>query len=86
MEPYNVTAPVEDLVMMIPGTSTPIGRAIIFGGAGAAIAFGVKPAFSFNADGTPKPWIVTNSDDPSATLFPYWAYILVPGLIFSVLL
>ena len=82
----NITAPVENLVMMIPGTRTPVGRAAIFGGLGAITAFGIKPSFSFKPDGTPRPWIVTNSGDKEATLFPYWAYILVPGFIFSVLL
>lgn len=82
----NITAPIENLVMMIPGTSTPVGRAAIFGGLGAGIAFGTKPDFSFKQDGTPRPWIITNPGDKEATMFPYWAYVLVPGFIFSVLL
>jgi hypothetical protein len=82
----NVTAPIENLLLMIPGASTPVGRAVVFGSLGGAIAYYARPSMSFKPDGTPKAWIFTDSADPDATLFPYWAYVAVPGFIFSVLI
>ena len=85
-EGMNPTATIENLLLMVPGGATPIGRAAIFGAAGGAFAYFVRPSASFKPDGTPKEWILTNQNDPDATLFPYWAYVIVPGVIFGVLI
>ena len=82
----NVTAPIENLLLRIPGAATPVGRASIFSVAGGAFAYYVRPEMSFRKDGSAKPWILTNSSDPEATLFPYWAYAIVPGFVFGVLI
>ena len=80
----NPLAGIEQILVNIPLCSTPAGRAFVFGAAGGSVAYFVRPAFSFNADGTPRPWILTNSGDANATLFPYWAWVVLPGVLFSV--
>lgn len=82
----DVLAPVESLVMAIPGTATPLGRAAIFGGAGVAYAMAMKPLMSFKPDGTVRPWIVMDANNPEAAVFPYWAWGVVPAVLFGVLI
>lgn len=77
-------AAIESLLMSVPGAQTPLGRAALFGGAGMAVAYFVRPSLSFKPSGAPRSWIVTNGNDPEATLFPWWAWIVVPGALFSV--
>lgn len=80
----NTLTPIEDLMMNIPGAQTPMGRMLVFGGAGTAFAYAVRPSMSFFEDGSPRPWIITDSKNPQATLFPYWAYTVLPALVFGV--
>ena len=70
--------------MSVPGGATPMGRVMVFSTAGTAFAYLVRPSMSFNEDGSAKPWIVTDANNPNATLFPYWAYTVLPGLLFGV--
>lgn len=79
-------AAIENILARIPLGTTPIGRAVVFGGTGGAIAYAIRPSMSFKKDGTPKNWTFTNPDDPDSTLFPYWMYVAVPAFIFSVLI
>lgn len=82
MEPVdNVLAPVESIFASLPLGSTPLGRAVLLGGAGGAVAYAARPSFAFFADGTPRNWILTNRNDPEATLFPYWAFVVLPAVI-----
>lgn len=74
----------ESLLLNVPGCATPIGRVVVLGGAGAAVAYYVRPSVSFHADGSPRPFIVTHPHDPESTLFPWWAYAVVPSLLFGV--
>ncbi len=74
----------ESMLLAVPGGSTPFGRIAIFGGLGTAVAYFVRPGMSFNEDGSPRPWIVTDSQNPQATLFPYWAYTVVPAALFGI--
>lgn len=85
MEQSAAPTALEQALMAIPGASTPFGRASIFGGAGLAFAYTVRPSLAFHADGSPRKWIVTNGSDPEATIFPWWAFGLVPAVLFSVL-
>ena len=71
---------------MIPGCNTPLGRVAVFGGAGTAYAYYVRPEMSFMPDGSPRPWIILEPNNQNATMFPYWAYTLVPALLFGVFL
>lgn len=82
----DVLAPVEALVSAVPGTATPLGRALIFGGAGAAYAYSAKPAMSFFPDGRVRPFILFDYQNPEAAVFPYWAWGVVPAVIFGVLI
>ena len=82
MEPVdNTLAPIESVFASLPLGSTPMGRVLLCGVIGGAIAYAVRPSFSFRADGTPRNWILTNRDDPEATLFPYWAFVALPAII-----
>ncbi len=77
---------IEELLYQIPGASTPLGRIAIFGGAGAAIAYGTKPSISFHDDGTARPWILMDAKNPQSTLFPHWMWVVLPGVLFGVLI
>jgi hypothetical protein len=85
METDGVLSPIEGVLASIPGCNTPLGRIAVFGGAGAAFAYGVKPSMSFNPDGTPKPWILFDALNPNATLMPHWMWGVLPAFIFGVL-
>ena len=78
--------PIEEALLCIPGCSGPLGRVAIFGGAGAAFAYGVKPSISFEADGTAKPWILFDPTNARSTLFPHWMWGVLPAVIFGVLI
>lgn len=79
----NVLAPVEHLLSNIPLCSTPLGRTVVFGALGGAAAFVLKPSMSFNPDGSVKPFILF-SETPDGAIFPWWAWIIVPGVLFGV--
>ena len=81
-----VMAPIEELVAMVPGAATPLGRVAIFGGAGAAYAMAVKPLVSFTEDGKARPWVLFDPHNEQAAAFPYWAWGVVPAVLFGVLL
>lgn len=74
---------IEQLLMGIPGANTPGGRIAVFGGLGGAFAYFVKPDMTFFPNGSPRPWIVMDANNPNATLFPYWAYVIVPAVAFG---
>ena len=80
----NPLAGIEQVLVNIPLCQTPAGRAAVFGSLGGGIAYFLRPSVSFNADGSPKPWIMFEANNANATLFPYWAWVVVPGVIFSV--
>ena len=81
-----VLAPIEALVMAVPGTATPLGRAAIFGSAGMALAWSMKPSMSFDHTGRVRPWIVMDANNPEAAVFPYWAWGVVPAVLFGILI
>lgn len=85
-EANNVMAPVESAFSYIPGGNYPIGRVAIGAAAGGSVAYFVRPAMSFNADGSARPFILFDPQNPQATIFPWWAYIALPAVIFGVLL
>lgn len=76
----------ESLLVCVPGAATPLGRVAVFGGSGMAFAYFVRPEVSFHADGSPRKWIVTNGEDKQATLFPWWAWGVVPAVLFGILI
>lgn len=82
----NVVTPVEQIVGMLPFGGSPYGRVMLGLAAGTAVAYYVRPAMSFDKAGKPRPWIITDSMNPEATVFPYWAYPLIPAILLGVLL
>jgi len=82
----SVVAPVEQVFMQLPFGGTPIGRVVLAGGAGGAFAYYVRPSCSFDKNGNPRPWIVFDSKNPEACVFPSWAWIVVPGAVFGLFL
>lgn len=81
-----VITPIESLFIKLPLGGSPLGRMVLAGGAGAAVAYYGRPAMSFNKDGTPKPWILLDARNPDAAVFPWWAYIVLPAVTFGVFL
>jgi hypothetical protein len=81
-----VIAPVEQAFCALPFGSTPTGRVLLAGGAGAAFAYFVRPSVSFDANGNPRPWVLFDSKNPQAAVFPYWGFFVVPGVIFGLFL
>lgn len=82
----NALSPIEEILTEIPGAATPLGRMALFGGAGAAYAYYVRPSMSFDATGCAKPWIFFEPKNPNAAIFPYWAWGVVPAVVFGVLI
>lgn len=76
-----VVAPVEQAFLALPFGGSPVGRVVLAGGAGAALAYFLRPSVSFDAHGNARPWILFDSRNPDATVFPYWAYFVVPGAV-----
>ena len=76
-----IVTPLETLFSYVPGGHSPAIRAAIGFAGGAAFAHFVKPSVSYDADGKPRPWIVTNSKDANGTWFPYWAWSVLPGAL-----
>lgn len=70
----------------LPFGTSPIGRIVLCGGAGAAYAVAMRPSLSFDDKGAPRPWIFLDSKNPEATVWPWWAYAVVPAVLFGVLL
>lgn len=93
MDGFNqaVIDPIENIFdsvgLMGPSEAAPLYRAAVGAGLGYGIAFGLKPSFAFNDDGSAKPFAATASvaDQAGATWFPAWAIVAIPALFFSVL-
>jgi len=79
-----IITPLEQALSYIPGAQYPAVRCAMGGAAGAAFAYKVRPSVSFDKAGNPRPWIVTNSSNAEATIFPYWAWAVLPALFFGV--
>ena len=79
-----VITPIEQGLSYLPGGTYPAVRTLYGFGAGAAFAYVVRPSVSFEANGKPRPWIITDSGNSQATIFPYWAWAVLPGLFFGV--
>jgi hypothetical protein len=86
MEQVSIITPVEQVVGALPLGQSPIGRVVLGLGLGISIAYFVRPSMSFYPDGRPRPWILTDSKNVEGTIFPYWAYPLVPAILLGVLL
>lgn len=81
-----VTSAAESIVGALPLGSSPLGRIALGVAAGTAVAYFVRPNVSFYSNGRPREWIFTDSANPEATIFPYWAYPLIPAIVLGVLL
>lgn len=78
----NLLTPAEKAASYLPLGTYPAGRALWGAAAGAAFTFGAKPDFMFNADGSPRPWILLNQNrEDHPTLFPWWAGVLAPAVL-----
>jgi hypothetical protein len=73
--------PVEQVFCALPFGTSPVGRVLLAGGAGAAFAYFVRPSVSFDGNGNPRPWILFDSKNANAAVFPYWGWFVVPGAI-----
>ena len=84
-----VIAPIEsglDALGLMRGPTAPLMRAVIGGGIGAAISYGLRPQISFRADGSPRPWSITDPDAPDATLIPHWAPAAAGAVFLGILI
>lgn len=72
---------IERLMGALPMGTSPAGRGLLFAAAGGATAYYVRPEMSFTKDGRPREWILVDPGNPEATLFPWWAYVVVPGVL-----
>jgi hypothetical protein len=79
-----VIGPLEDMLAGIPGMRYPLTRGLIGTAGGLGFAYVAKPGVSFGPDGSARPWALTNGGD--GTMFPWWMWGAVPGLILGVFL
>lgn len=86
-----VLAPLEDAldaVGLMQGDAAPLKRAAVGAAIGAGIAYGLKPAFAFDATGNPKPFYfaATDAEKANSTFFPDWAIVALPAFVLGVLI
>jgi hypothetical protein len=91
-----IIKPIEGTMGMLPYGNTPVGRMVWAGGAGTAFAYVVRPKISFyeaTAPGPggglwlPKKWSLTapvGTPSNELTIFPAWAWTVLPALMFGV--
>ena len=80
-----VMDPIEDgfdKLGMMQGEAAPLKRGAVGALLGYGIAYGFKPSFAFDAKGDPKPFGTKKGD----TLFPAWAIVIAPAIVFGVLI
>ena len=80
----SIMNPIENLVGNLPGGGYPAVRAGYGAALGAGIVFGIKPALMFNKDGSERPWIVFEPKNKDSTVFPWWAAVALPAVLFGV--
>jgi hypothetical protein len=71
-----------DRLGMMQGEAAPLKRGAVGAVLGYGIAYGIKPGFAFDAKGDPKPFGTKKGE----TLFPAWAIVITPAIIFGVLI
>jgi len=86
MDDQAAISPLENVLSRIPLGGSPVGRVALGLGAGLAVIYFVRPSMSFFPDGTARPWIVTNWNDPEAAVFPWIAYPLIPAFVLGILI
>lgn len=86
-----IIKPIEGTMAMLPYGNSPIGRMVWAGGAGTAFAYFVKPDISFYdtpaGERLPKLWSLTapaGTGSGQLTIFPVWAWTVVPALLLGV--
>lgn len=79
-----VIVPIERALAALPFGGSPLGRAAITAAMGGAIAYYVRPSVSFDENGQPRPWILIDQQNPNATIFPWQAWVVVPGILFGI--
>jgi hypothetical protein len=73
-----------DAIGLMQGQYAPAKRTLAGCALGAAFVWGVKPDLCWKKDGrTLRPWKLT-SNDPEATILPWWALVAAPGLLLGV--
>lgn len=86
-----IISPVENLfdkMGMMQGDAAPLLRAGTGAALGAAYAYGAKPSFAFNDDGTAKPWYFTagTADQANSTYVTAWMIVAFPAVVFGVMI
>jgi len=85
-----IIKPIEGTMAMLPYGNSPIGRMVWAGGAGTAFAYLVKPDISFFGPEDfrqPKLWSLTapaGTNSAQLTIFPAWAWTVVPAVLLGV--
>jgi hypothetical protein len=79
-----IITPLEQALSYVPGAQYPAVRLAMGFAAGSLFAYKVRPSVSYDSAGNPRPWIVTDSSNPEATIFPYWAWGVLPAVFFGV--
>lgn len=69
-------------IMSTVGLNTPIQRFLAMAALGGAAEFMVRPPYSFESDGTVRPWAVISKSD-RATYLPVGSTALLLGGIFG---
>lgn len=60
-----------DSMGLMSGPLSPVWRASVGFGAVSAVLWAVRPAFAFDASGSPRPWVHAHPS-ASATAIPWW--------------
>ncbi len=75
-----IITPIENLLVQLPMGGSPMGRMMIGATLGGGVAYYLRPLVSFDEAGNPKPFILFDSDNPQAAVFPWWGFIVLPAV------
>ena len=76
---YDVIESGYDSLGLLYGESAPARRFVFGALVGSGISYLVKPSYSFDASGNPRPWALSEPNSPNKTAFPWW----LPGAAFG---
>lgn len=76
-----IVAPIEQVLGSLPLGEYAAGRAAVCATLAGATLYFVRPRVCFNEDGSARPWILLDQNNPQATIMPWYAVVGLTGII-----
>lgn len=78
----SLVSAVESSFSMI-GLTSPTSRFLVMAGIGGLGEYFVRPSYSYNDDGNPRPFLLLNPGDQGGTMLPPGSTALLVGALFA---